>query len=297
MIENTVSLECPPRLDTIRGFDRIARLYRPMEYLSFGPMLERCRFHYLPEVRNCRRALVIGDGDGRFVAKLLTTHPHLFAEAVDSSPVMLRLLENRAAKLGIRNRLTTNCKDARALETASTYDLVCTHFFLDCLTESEADHLIARRGQHLAPGAQLLVSEFQVPAGRVRAWLARRFVSALYLAFRILTGLAVREIPPWPAILGRHGFERKASRTFLGGLLVSELWQQATARNIPRSHPSMALATEMQINLSSIPGIDPGPEPVFDPPTPPTPDPAPGPAPEPDPMPYSGPIPAQQPVT
>jgi SAM-dependent methyltransferase len=298
MIENTVSLECPPRLDTIRGFDRIARLYRPMEYLSFGPLLERCRLYHLLALGNCRRALVIGDGDGRFLAKLLTANPHLFADAVDSSPAMLRLLETRAARVRARDRLITTCRDARIFEPCGArYDLVCTHFFLDCLTESEADHLIARLGQHLAPDAQWLVSEFEVPAGPIRAWLARRVISALYAAFRILTGLAVSEIPPWPAILARHGFERKASRTFLGGLLVSELWQQATARNIPRSHPSMALATEMQINLSSIPGIDPGPEPVFDPPTPPTPDPAPGPAPEPDPMPYPGPIPAPQPVT
>jgi len=76
-----------------------------------------------------------------------------------------------------------------------------------------------------------------------------------------------------------------------------ELWQQATACNVPRSHPSMPLTTEMQINLGSIPGIDPGPEPILNPPTPPSPEPAPGPAPEPDPEPYPGPIPAPRPVT
>jgi len=62
VIENTVRFERPPRLDNVCCFDRIARLYRPLEYLSFGPMLERCRFHHLAAIRNCRRALVIGAG-------------------------------------------------------------------------------------------------------------------------------------------------------------------------------------------------------------------------------------------
>jgi SAM-dependent methyltransferase len=295
MIESTANSKSALR------FDRIAHLYRAMEYLSFGPMLERCRFHHLPALRNSRQALIIGDGDGRFLAKLLTTNPQICAEAIDLSPAMLRLLKTRVARIGAQHRLTAIRTDARTFEPlVAKYDLVATHFFLDCLTESEADHLIARLRPHLAPDAQWLVSDFQVPAGApLEAWLARRIISALYTAFHILTGLAVRQVPPWPTLLARHGFQRKASRSWLRGLLVSELWQlpQATAFNHPRSHQSMPLATETNIGLSSIPGIDPGPQPFPDPPTPPTSDPAPGPAPEPDPEPYPGPIPAPQPVT
>ena len=198
-----------------------------MEYLTFGPMLEHCRFYHLPALRQSRRALVLGDGDGRFLAHLLLAAPHLTADAVDSSPAMLRLLEARIAGRSESHRLTTHCADARAFEPAqSGYDLIATHFFLDCLSEYEAERLIARLRPHLTPGAQWLVSEFQIPAaGPFQRWLAASVISFLYTAFRMLTCLAVRQIPPWPALLARHGFRCTASRSWLCGLLVSELWE------------------------------------------------------------------------
>lgn len=285
----------PPR------FDRVARIYRAMEYLSFGPILDRCRFHPIPALKDSRRALIIGDGDGRFAARLLCAAPNLRADAIDASPTMLALLRQRVRRTGAENRLTTTCVDARSFTPPqSSYDLVATHFFLDCLTEPETASLITRLRPHLAPGARWLVSEFQVPAKNcLGAWLAGALISALYAAFRLLTGLTVRKIPPWQSMLARNGFTRKTSQTWLGGLVVSELWQlpEATGSPASRSHKEMTLATQPNFSLGSIPGIDPGPEPFPGPPPVPTPDPAPGPKPDPDPEPYPGPIPAPQPVT
>lgn len=275
------------------SFDRVARIYRPMEYLSFGPLLERCRFAHLPSLAAAGRALVLGDGDGRFLARLLAANHQVQVHAVDASPAMLRLLRARASALA-PERLTTTCTDIRAFNPpASGYDLVVTHFFLDCLSPAEAERLIARLRPHLAPRALWLVSEFHVPTdSRLRAGLARGLISALYAAFRLLTGLQNRRIPPWQSQLAQAGFTRQASRSWLGGLLISELWQ-ATASPAAQSHLTMP---ELALQ-SDIPGLDPGPVPTPEPPAVPEPSPAPGPPPEPDPMPYPGPLPAPQPVT
>ncbi len=221
-------------------FDRIARPYRLMEYLSFGPMLESCRFHWVPHLARSRRALVFGDGDGRFLAKLLSANLDLQAEAVDASSAMLHLLMKRISCLSALHRITAICADARLfLPSGTRYDLVVTHFFLDCLTGPEADALITRVRARLAPGARWLVSEFQIPvSGRFRAWLARGIISALYAAFRLLTGLSVRKLPPWADLLARHGFRRRASHSSLGGLLVSELWELPQATSLrPQALP------------------------------------------------------------
>lgn len=221
-------------MDDPRDFDRVAALYRPMEYLSFGPLLERCRFSFIPELTAARRALVLGDGDGRFLARLLAAAPALHAHAVDASPAMLRRLRARVTRLGSASRLTTTCADLRAWPAAcasppapeTKYDLVATHFFLDCLRPDETAALAARLRPHLAPGALWVVSEFEVPAaGPLRAALCRLLVAGLYAAFRVLTGLRVRQIPPWRNSLVRAGFVRRSSRSWLGGLLVAELWQ------------------------------------------------------------------------
>ncbi len=294
------ALESAPPADIPR-FDRVARLYQAMEYLSFGRMLERCRFHHTLSLSNCRRALILGDGDGRFLAQLLVAAPDLSADAVDASPAMLQMLRARAEKAGAANRVCTICANARCFTPRNgPYDLVATHFFLDCLTEEEAHRLIARVRPHLAPGAHWMVSEFQVPEGSwLRSALAQIIIDGLYAAFRVLTGLRVRRIPPWRVLLAKHGFRRTASQTWLGSLLVSELWEPNASnhRGDAALPPGVNPNNDTRLDAGSIPGIDPGPQPFPDPPPAPTPDPAPGPAPEPDPEPYPGPIPAPQPVT
>ena len=289
--------------DRAPRFDRVARLYRVLEYLSFGPMLERCRFHHLPALSaaDCSRALILGDGDGRFLARLLAACPELSAQAVDASPAMLRLLRSRSAQHGTEHRLTTLCADVRSFApSACGYDLVATHFFLDCLTESETGSLIRRLLPHLSPEARWVVSEFQIPSGsRWRAAFARALITSLYAAFRLLTGLRTRRIPPWRTLLARSGFTCEASQSFLGGLLLTEIWRSpgATGSAQAGSQQQMTLPVELVTTPGTIPGIDPGPEPVPSPPPIPEPSPAPGPAPEPDPEPYPGPIPAPLPVT
>ncbi|HET7348515.1 MAG TPA: methyltransferase domain-containing protein [Acidobacteriaceae bacterium] len=285
-------------MEAVARFDRVARIYRAMEYLSFGPMLERCRFAHVPALGAARCALVLGDGDGRFTARLLARHPSLHVDAVDASPVMLRLLRRRVARVGAEARLRTFCCDARAFEPPRRdYDLVVTHFFLDCLNAEDTARLIEGIRPALAPGARWLVSEFQIPSGgAVRARLARMLITSLYAAFRLLTGLQVREIPPWRSLLTQTGFARASTRTLLAGVLVSELWNfhDTTAPGCFPSHPAMARQDE--IDAQNLPGIDPGPLPAPEPPEP-EPMPAPGPSPEPDPQPYPGPMPTPQPVT
>ena len=208
------------------NFDRIARPYRWLEYLSFGPLLERCRFFRLPELTSARRALILGDGDGRFLAHLLAANPALHAEVIDQSPAMLRLLHARVAAIHALDRLTIHRTDALAFTPTGTYDLIATHFFLDCFSTEDVFTLAQSIRPHLAPNALWLVSEFAIPSG-VAAIPARLLVAALYLAFRLITGLRTSALPDHPAALANAGFNLRNRKSFLAGLLVSELWQLA----------------------------------------------------------------------
>jgi ubiquinone/menaquinone biosynthesis C-methylase UbiE len=213
------------------NFDRIARLYRWLEYASFGPVLQSCRTEFLQELTRSRKALVFGDGDGRFLSRLLAANPGLHARAVDSSAAMLRLLEKRAAHAGASARLTATRADAvRFTPCDSGYDLVATHFFLDCLTNAEVSALLHRVRPALAPGALWVVSEFATP-GPSSALLVR----GLYFAFRWLTGLRVTHLPDHATIMLQQGFTLVARKQRLRGLLVAELWQ-ATGDQVQSSH-------------------------------------------------------------
>ena len=115
-----------------------------------------------PALLNQNNALVLGDGDGRFLAHLLAANPHLHADAVDTSGTMLNLLEARnAARTPHASTPTTPTPSPSP--QPSPYDLIVTHFFLDCLTQPELEALIHRLTPALGPNALWLVSDFRIP--------------------------------------------------------------------------------------------------------------------------------------
>lgn len=216
------------------NFDGVARPYRWLEYLILGRALERCRFRLLPRVRGRRQALVLGDGDGRALGLLLLETNTLSVDAVDSSAVMLDLLRSRCRSAVQDGRLRTHCEAvqefAARLGTESQlgvsdrrYDLVTTHFFLDCLPSAEVELLVMQVAAAMTDDAVWVVSEFRVPRGWLRG-PATVMVRGLYAAFRLLTGLRVSELPDYEAAMGQAGLRRVEQRLSLGGILTSEIW-------------------------------------------------------------------------
>ncbi len=215
------------------NFNRIARLYRWAEYLTLGLLLERTRRQHLPALSRAKRALILGDGDGRFTAALLTRYPRLEAHAVDLSPAMLALLKQRSPTAH------THQLDARTHLPPGPYDLVITHFFLDCLTQPELESLLRRAVPSLTPGALWLVSEFRTPPGALH-WPARLYIRALYAAFRILTGLRTTRVPDYPAAFRAAGLIPVAIHHNLAGILTTELWRSSTS---PKRSPAAVSQT------------------------------------------------------
>ena len=198
--------------------DSIAASYRWLEYLAFGQELERRRFRFLPEGAGAHRALVLGDGDGRFLARLAA----ISNGCIDYVDLSSRMLDLARARAGTRRVAYRRC-DALTLPLApAEYDLIATHFFLDCLNARDLEILIDRAACAAQPGALWLISEFRQPR-----WAAP-LLSALYLFFRVTTGLTTRRLTDHRPVLVRHGFQLKCEETSRAGLLASELWVRET---------------------------------------------------------------------
>jgi SAM-dependent methyltransferase len=198
--------------------DRIAPWYRWFEYAGFGRGLERRREAFLNDVADARRVLALGDGDGRALAALLAAAPHACVDYIDVSARMLELARARAGAKHVNYRR----EDARIarLPTAE-YDLIVTHFFLDCFDETDLAPLIARLADAAAPRARWLISEF-----RGNGWLVR----VLYFFFRLATGLRTRRLVDHHLLLQRHGFRLVRHEDAWRGLLASELWVSDAVR-------------------------------------------------------------------
>ena len=200
--------------------DRIAKVYRWIEYAVFGRELERCRTDHLTATKDARRVLILGEGDGRFLAALLRVNPTAFVDVVDASGEMLRLAARRIGG-NERVRFWQDTENLRG-----PYDLIVTNFFLDCLTETEAAECIHRCAGALIPGGHWIVGEFQEHPGppgwrTVHAWI---WIRTMYLFFKLTTGLETRTIPNYERHLFIAGLHEKSRKTRRFGLMVSQLW-------------------------------------------------------------------------
>jgi SAM-dependent methyltransferase len=209
------------------NFDHVARPYRWLEYLSFGPWLARCRSAQLAHLTSARRALLLGDGDGRFLARLLAANPTVTADVVDSSRSMLMLLQRRLR--GDHQRICLHHADALTWNPTGSYDLIVSHFFLDCFFPHQLEQLFDSVLPHALPEAQWVISEFAIPRNPFAAWFAQRIIRGLYRAFSWTTGLRVRALPDYAASLLRRGWVPIHDRRYLAGLLCSQVWTRPTA--------------------------------------------------------------------
>lgn len=203
--------------------DPLAPWYRWLEYIAFGGALQSRRVAFLSDVANARRALVLGDGDGRFLVRLLEQNRGVSVDYIDLSSRMLGLARHRAGT----GRVVYHHADALTIQLPECeYDLICTHFFLDCLDDANAAALVARVSAATVPKSRWLISEF-----RQQTFWARAIVRALYVFFQLTTGLKTTTLPDYHPLLMRAGFHLQRSERAGFGLLVSELWARENSEN------------------------------------------------------------------
>ncbi|HLH41254.1 MAG TPA: class I SAM-dependent methyltransferase [Bryobacteraceae bacterium] len=197
--------------------DPIARWYRWLEYAGFGGALQRRRLAFLSDVADARRVLLLGEGDGRFLVELVRQNRSASIDYVDLSWRMLELARRAGDRVNYRQG------DALVIPLPeSEYDLIITHFFLDCFDAAELTRLIERVARAARPDARWLVSEFREPS----AW-ARAVVRMLYWFFRITTGLKTSRLADHRLLLEQRGFRLIREERARAGLLASELWSRA----------------------------------------------------------------------
>ena len=205
-------------------FDFIAPWYRFFEHLAFGRRLQKHRLFFLSAAQSARHALVLGDGDGRFLEQLALRHPLLSVDALDLSPVMTNLARQRLSGVPSVHFITGDARTEPLPK--SSYDFIATHFFLDCFTNGELNDLIGRLARHAAADARWVVSEFQRPDALLPGWHAALWLKAMYFFFRLTAGLATRTLPNYRPLLTAYGFVLAAEHSSRTQLICSELWHR-----------------------------------------------------------------------
>lgn len=209
-------------------FNPLARHYRWMEALTFGGRLHACRTAMLDRMTAARRALVMGDGDGRFLQELLRASPGVTVDAIDGSAAMTSEAERRAEAIpGGRERVRFAVADARTVPLPlATYDLIVTHFFLDCFPKDQLGPLVRRIADACAPGGLWVVGDFRLPKRGVARLLGGLALLGMYAFFRLATGLPARWLIDPDPLLTECGFQPAGEVTWLGGFLTCKAWKR-----------------------------------------------------------------------
>ncbi len=203
------------------SFDRLAPFYRAMEILTAGGKLQRCRTAFLDEIPVPARILLAGEGHGRFLPECVRRFPESEVVVVDISARMLEIAENKVASDRVKFIHADILEwDARPGE----FDLIVTHFFLDCFPEDQLALVVAKLGQCATPDAQWLLADFEIAPTPLAGLRSQVIIGLLYAFFRIVTGLKARALVPPEGDLEKVGFSLHRRKTHDWGLLKSEWW-------------------------------------------------------------------------
>jgi ubiquinone/menaquinone biosynthesis C-methylase UbiE len=201
-------------------FDRVAPCYRRLETFVFGNQLQQARVAFVREIKSPRRILIVGEGDGRFLAELLRTgEPGI--DCVEASGCMIALARKQVPGAHV-NFIQTDIHDL-TLRPAH-YDLIVSHFFFDCFAEVALAEIIARLANAAAPHAQWLIADFCYPARGWDRWRARALIAAMYF-FSRRAGIKARRLVDYCPLLRANGFKLTKEQLSRRGEIRSQLWQ------------------------------------------------------------------------
>jgi ubiquinone/menaquinone biosynthesis C-methylase UbiE len=209
------------------NFDRVAPFYRSVETIAFGNALQRARIRWLRAIPSPGRALIVGEGNGRFVSELLKLHPGVEIDCVDASAAMLKLAGACLAQDSVTPPAVRFLqRDVREWTTTERYDLIVTHFVLDCFEAVEVKMVVEKLARVATADATWLLADFTAPQSTFARMHAKAWLRAMYFFFRLTAGLRTIELVDPTADLTAQDFTCRARELSRFGMLKSELWSR-----------------------------------------------------------------------
>ena len=136
------------------------------------------------------------------------------------------MLELARARVGDRYTQFIQADIREAAFPPARYDLLVTHFFLDCFERKELHAVVDKLAGAATPDAIWLVADFQKPPrGWPRVW-GRLLIATMYLFFRSLSSLKARRLVDYGPFLTGNGFSLTNEVVSPNQMIRSQLWRR-----------------------------------------------------------------------
>lgn len=212
------------------NFNRLAPFYQTLESVCAGKKMHRCRVAFLEALPAAEHVLLLGEGPGRSLLEYGQRFPAARITCVDGSAAMLDRARRQGRHLSaFRARVHFVHADLENwLPPESRYDLVVTHFFLDCFRREQLPPLIRKIARAARPAANWLVADFQLAASGWKRLRSRLILWGLYQFFRVSTRLPARSLTNPDPFLQAAGFHLVHRKETEWQLLRSDWWQRSS---------------------------------------------------------------------
>jgi ubiquinone/menaquinone biosynthesis C-methylase UbiE len=207
-------------------FNLVASIYQRLEKIVYGPDMQRARVCHLPQLSDCKSILCVGEGDGRFLAKLLETNPHSHVTCVEASSRMIVLAKERIQSEEFKGRVDFHNLIIEQFESNNhSFDAIITNYFLDTYAGNELSAMIQKLTGFATQDTLWLVNDFTVPASGIRRLRAKLLLKIMYLFFRLTSNLRTQRLENPSRVLTNAGWKLASEKNFNHRFIVSRLWK------------------------------------------------------------------------
>jgi ubiquinone/menaquinone biosynthesis C-methylase UbiE len=208
-----------------KNYDFVAPFYPILEKAAFGELLTEARLASVGAVVSGERVLMIGEGNGRFLAECLKEKRGGSITVVDSSEKMLSSLRTRIQKIETQTKVELVHADFREWSPVEAgFDVVVTHFFLEVFRPPSQRRFIEKITALSTMKATWMNVEFrpvlQSRIHRLIDWLQYRFD-------RLLSGTEADRNYDCGPVIQEHGWEIREEQQFCGSSVCSRLLRRS----------------------------------------------------------------------
>ena len=210
------------------GFNKLAPFYGFFSAVISLNKIHKSQLWFLTKKDKYKNAIIIGGGDGKFLAEAVKKGlaEHYFY--IDFSSNMLQMAKTRIEKENpdYLRSITFVCGLFNEVPLRQKFDLVVTSYFLDCLSQNEFLIAMHKINAHLSENGTWFFSDFNIPRDNFRKILAKLTIRFIYLIFNFICHWNLKQLPDFTNEFNKYPLTVIAEKYFLGGLLVSRIYKK-----------------------------------------------------------------------
>lgn len=203
-------------------FSRLASIYDFLGGIVFLGSLHRSQIHFLSRLQKIENVLIVGGGTGRFLVELLKLGKVEKLTYVDISAGMISQAKKKVQKIGALDKVDFICGGLDSIPDKE-YDLICTHYFLDCFEEVELSGIMKKFKKLLSKEGVWHFTDFYLDSSS--SIFRKCFVAFLYRFFKVFCGLKVKKLPNFKLLFLENGLQVEEEKYFFKCLLRTAIYR------------------------------------------------------------------------